>query len=93
MDPTEQTEDMKYPDLQITFDSEGADELANLLDDLGRGQRIGFNATIKAIGYEGQTRHFHAQSIWKLEGYKEIEPHVHHGGRYKDANKNVRKNN
>jgi len=28
-----------------------------------------------------------------LEGSKEIEAHVHHSGRYKDANKNIRGKN
>ncbi|EAR92946.1 LITAF-like zinc ribbon domain protein (macronuclear) [Tetrahymena thermophila SB210] len=90
MDPTEQTEEQKFPDLQLTFDSEVADFYSNFLDQINRGDKIGFNATIKSIGFE-EPRHLHVIQIEKLEGFKLIEPHVHHHGRYKDLNRSFRK--
>jgi len=88
MDPSE-SEIM--PDLLLTFDSELVEDFNKVFDQLDRGSKIGFNGTIKGLGSEINSRHLHAYSIIKLEGYKEIAPHVHDAGRYADK-KNIRGN-
>ncbi len=48
------------------------------------GNKIVFNATIKSMAVDQQTRHLHVISIGMLDGFMEIAPHIHHGGRYAD---------
>ena len=62
--------------------------LKEVLDQLDRGLKIAFDATIKGLGNELHTRHFHANNIKLVEGFKEIVAHIHDNGRY--AKKNIR---
>lgn len=65
--------------------------MANLNKDalqaLERGECVTFNATIKSLGTDYNTRHFHAIGIEECEGYLEIPPHIHQDGRYADRPK------
>lgn len=89
MDPPESD---LYPDLILTLDSEYAEKLGMgstngtplgpVIEELSRGSKFGFDAIIKSLGDLQSTKHFHMRNIWKLEGHKEIPPHLHDHGRY-----------
>lgn len=53
------------------------------IDDLKRGDHVRFNATILSIGDSQHLHHLHAFEIKKIPGHKDVEAHVHAGGRYK----------
>lgn len=72
------------PDLMLTFDSDEAERYKDLLNDLNRGQKIGFNATIKSIGHDMQPKHVHALDFWKEEGFIDISPLINLQGRYSE---------
>lgn len=72
------------PDIMLTFDTDEADRYKELLNDLNRGQRLGFNATIKSIGADLQPKHVHALDVWREEGFLEISPMVNTQGRYSE---------
>lgn len=55
----------------------------NEIDKLHRGDHIRFNATILSMGDTQHLHHLHAFSIEKIEGHKDVDAHVHAGGRYK----------
>lgn len=80
------TESENHPDLLLTFDSNQVEYFKDLLDKLERGRQISFNATIKSFGSDMQPRHLHAHGLKIEEGYKEIAPHIHETGRYKNNN-------
>ena len=73
-----------YPDILLTFDTDKADIYKEVLQQLERGECVQFNATIKSLGTDLKTRHFHAANIKECEGFIEIPPHVHDNGRYAD---------
>lgn len=54
-----------------------------VIDDLKRGDHIRFNATVLSMGDTQHLHHLHVFAIEKLEGHKDVEAHVHSGGRYK----------
>jgi hypothetical protein len=53
------------------------------IDSLHRGDHIRFNATIQSMGDSQHLHHLHTFEIVKIEGHKDVEAHVHAGGRYK----------
>lgn len=81
------------PDLMLTFDSEDAERYKDFLSDLNRGQKIGFNATIKSIGQDMQPKHVHTLSVWKEDGFMDISPLISLQGRYSEKTKLRRNKN
>jgi len=81
------------PDIMLTFDTDEAEKYKDLLNDLNRGQKLGFNATIKSIGADMQPKHFHALGVWKEEGFMEISPLMNLQGRYAETNRLRRNRN
>lgn len=55
-----------------------------LKQSFNRGDEVGFNATIKSLGDESHTKHFHLRNIWRESGHIELPPHTHEEGRYSD---------
>lgn len=53
------------------------------IDVLKRGDHIRFNATMLSMGDSQHIHHLHVFAIEKLPGHKDVEAHVHVGGRYK----------
>ena len=53
------------------------------IDLLKRGDKVRFNATILSMGDLVHLHHFHLFGIEQIEGHKDVEAHVHSGGRYK----------
>jgi len=53
------------------------------IDSLHRGDRIRFNATIQSMGDTQHLHHLHTFELVKIPGHKDVEAHVHAGGRYK----------
>ena len=53
------------------------------IDSLHRGDRVRFNATMLSMGDSQHLHHLHAFDIKKIDGHKDVEAHVHAGGRYK----------
>jgi hypothetical protein len=78
------------PDLVLTLDTDKAAKYTDIISGLDRGQEIGFNATLKSLGGDMQSRHFHLRSIWKKDGFIEVAPHVHEDGRYADKPRLIR---
>jgi len=74
MDPSESE---VYPDIMLAFDTYSAEEYDEVLTSLNRGDAIAFNATLMSLGTHVRTRHYHLNAIWKIDGYKEVAPHVH----------------
>lgn len=72
------------PDIMLTFDTRDAEIYKELLNDLNRGQRVGFNATIKSLGANMEPKHFHALGAWKEEGFMELSPLINLQGRYSE---------
>jgi len=58
-------------------------EYKDVIDSLHRGDHIRFNATIMSMGDTQHLHHLHAFSIEKVPGHKDVDAHVHAGGRYK----------
>ena len=73
------------PDIMLTFDTDEAERYKDLLNDLNRGQKLGFNATIKSLGVDMQPKHIHALGVWKEEGFIEISPLINVQGRYSES--------
>eukprot|EP01015_Nassula_variabilis_P002953 TRINITY_DN1178_c0_g3_i2.p1 TRINITY_DN1178_c0_g3~~TRINITY_DN1178_c0_g3_i2.p1 ORF type:complete len:165 (-),score=40.44 TRINITY_DN1178_c0_g3_i2:47-541(-) len=73
-----------FPDILLTFDTYKADIYKDTLQSLDRGECLSFNATIKSLGADLRTRHFHATNVEACEGFIELPPHVHDNGRYAD---------
>lgn len=78
------------PDLVLTLDTDKASKYTDVISGLDRGQEIGFNATLKSLGGDMQSRHFHLRTIWKKDGFMEVAPHVHEDGRYADKPRLIR---
>ena len=53
------------------------------IDKLHRGDHVRFNATILSMGDNQHLHHLHVFDIKKIPGHKDVEAHVHAGGRYK----------
>ena len=53
------------------------------IDKFHRGDHVRFNATILSLGDSQHLHHLHVFDIKKLPGHKDVEAHVHAGGRYK----------
>jgi len=81
------------PDLMLTFDTSEAEKYKDLLNDINRGQKVGFNATIKSIGADLQPKHVHAVNFWREEGFMEISPLTNVQGRYSEKTKLRRNKN
>ncbi|CAD8062801.1 unnamed protein product [Paramecium sonneborni] len=79
MDPAESE---FHPDLLLTADSEVAFQLSSEIEKLERGSEFSFTAVIKSVGDFQNIRHFHLLNLTKLEGYIEIQPHLHQQSRY-----------
>jgi len=56
-----------------------------VVESLNRGSQFGFDAIVKNLGNAHNSRHFHLLSIWKMDGFKEIPPHLHDQGRYAET--------
>ena len=74
------------PDLMLTFDTDEAEKYKDFLSDINRGQKLGFNGTIKSIGADLQPKHVHALAVWKENGFIEISPLINLQGRYSEKN-------
>lgn len=77
MEPSESN-----PDIYMTFDSEEADELGLIFNNLDRGKKVRFNGSIKNFGDDGKGRHLHGFGLIELEGRVEIEENWVGKGRY-----------
>jgi len=53
------------------------------IDRLHRGDKVRFNSTILSLGDSQHLHHLHTFDIKKIDGHKDVEAHVHTGGRYK----------
>ena len=66
-----------HADLILSMDNYDFVKNTAALASLDRGSRLRFNATFVSPGNEEQLHHLHAHFIEKVEGFMEIQPHVH----------------
>ena len=82
MEPEEQ-EGVGGADLGLSLSERVFELYQDTLDELRRGDRVRFNSTIMSMGDAQHLHHLHTFGIEKIPGHKDIEAHVHSGGRYK----------
>jgi tartrate dehydratase beta subunit/fumarate hydratase class I family protein len=82
MEPADQ-EGGHGPDLGLSLSEHVLTQLKDEIDNLHRGDKVRFNATILSMGDTHHLHHLHAFDIKKIPGHKDVEAHVHTGGRYK----------
>ena len=82
MDPPEQ-EGALGADLGLSLSERVLKLHKDDLSSLNRGDRIRFNATIQSMGDSQHLHHLHTFDLKKLDGHKDVEAHLHSGGRYK----------
>mmetsp|Transcript_39383 Transcript_39383/g.29094 ORF Transcript_39383/g.29094 Transcript_39383/m.29094 type:complete len:259 (+) Transcript_39383:208-984(+) len=82
MEPAEQ-DGIAGADLGLSLSERVLTLFKDEINGLHRGDHIRFNATIQSMGDSQHLHHLHTFEIQKLEGHKDVEAHVHAGGRYK----------
>jgi hypothetical protein len=82
MEPEDQ-EGLHGADLGLSLSERVLSDYKWVIDNLHRGDHIRFNATILSMGDMQHLHHLHAFGFEKLPGHKDVEAHVHSGGRYK----------
>lgn len=82
MEPEDQ-EGLHGADLGLSLSERVLTDYKYVIDNLHRGDHIRFNATILSMGDMQHLHHLHAFGFEKLAGHKDVEAHVHSGGRYK----------
>lgn len=82
MDPEDQ-EGAHGADLGLSLSERVLTQYKGVIDDLHRGDHVRFNATILSMGDTQHLHHMHVFAIEKISGHKDVEAHVHAGGRYK----------
>ena len=82
MDPEDQ-EGAHGADLGLSLSEKVLTKYKEVIDNLHRGDRVRFNATILSMGDTQHLHHLHLFAIEKIEGHKDVEAHVHAAGRYK----------
>lgn len=88
------SESEKEPDLLLTLDSDEIAKYEKIINELDRGKKIGFNATVKSFGDDGKTRHLHVVNLYESEGFLEIDPMISEGGKFdKETKKSFRGKN
>ena len=70
-------------DLGLSLSERVLTEYKDVIDSLHRGDHIRFNATVMSMGDTQHLHHLHAFAIEKIPGHKDVDAHVHAGGRYK----------
>ena len=70
-------------DLGLSLSERALKLLKTDIDSLHRGDRVRFNATVQSMGDSQHLHHLHTFDLKKVEGHKDVEAHVHVGGRYK----------
>jgi hypothetical protein len=83
MEPGDQGETTHGADLALSFSYRVYDLHRDVLDSLHRGDKVQFNATLMSMGDSVHLHHCHTFQIAKLPGHKNVDAHVHGGGRYK----------
>lgn len=82
MEPADQ-EGGHGADLGISISEKVLVQYKDTIDNLKRGDHIRFNGTLLSMGDTQHLHHLHVFAIEKLPGHKDVEAHVHSGGRYK----------
>ena len=85
MEPPEQ-EGSHGADLGLSLSEKVLKINKDQIDVLKKGDHVKFNATISSMGDNSHLHHLHVFEIEKIEGHKDVEAHVHAGGRYKFKN-------
>lgn len=82
MEP-EEVEGGHGADLGLSLSEKVLTQYKGVIDNLHRGDRIRFNATVLSMGDTQHLHHLHAFAFEKLPGHKDVEAHFHASGRYK----------
>ena len=82
MDPPDQ-DGNSGADLGLSLSERVLTQYKSEIENLHRGDHVRFNATIMSMGDTQHLHHLHVFGIEMIPGHKDVEAHVHAGGRYK----------
>lgn len=82
MEPGDQ-EGTNGADLGLSLSERVLAQNKDVIDQLHRGDRVRFNGTLLSMGDTQHLHHLHLFAIEKIDGHKDVDAHVHSGGRYK----------